>query len=313
MGNCLGGSETTVTGLKDDDSERPKLSHAPSIKGPMTKYMLRFDKVKEVYALVEKGFSSTITGQRNSKSKFHNKVPVSAIPTILDSLGVPKFDNLDQIITTHFKSAGKQNIDFKQFLIGVGNLVWKQGVKRVAVVADTKDYGAKLMITGTIEKIDPGSPADKAGLKVGDKVEEINGHAVKNGGTQYKISLENALNVDSLDKTKTARIVFQRDLAAELGAKSSNPQGWTDLKEGFATVEAMFEDIDADKGGSIDFEEFMNAFNQCSGTMDEDRVKMRLKELDFDGNNEIDRDEFIFGISAWVGFADDEDLDDDRA
>lgn len=316
-GDTSGSGGTQRAGLKKggtrSDADQLKMERRASIKGPMTKYMLRFDKVQEVYSMVEKNFTAANATNDKSKSKFHSKVACTSILSILDALGVPQFDNLEsELISEHFKIAGNTNIDFKSFLIGVGNLVWKQGVKRVDVTTSEINYGAKIMITGAVETIEPGSPADKAGIKVGDKVEEINGHAVKNGGAKYKISLENAINDQSIDGTKTAKIVFQRDLATELGAVSSNMENWTDLKDGFGTVEAMFEDIDADSGGTIDFDEFCAAFNQCSGISDKERVKTRLRELDFDGNNEIDRDEFIFGISAWVGFADDEELDSDR-
>jgi len=307
----------------------PEMERRASIKGPMTKYMLRFDKVSEVYSLVEKKFTSANTNHTNSKSKFHNKVPCSAIPTILISLGVPEFKDMDKLIQQYFISkSGKDSIDLKTFLIGLGNLVWKQGVERVSVEAteehvtrdadgdildDVKkgvDYGASVNIDGFIDNITPGSTADKAGLRVGDKIEEINGHPVNNGGGKYKISLYNGLNM-SVDQTKVSKLTFQRDLAKAQGITSSNQQSWDDLKEGFATVEAMFDDIDTDKGGSLDFEEFCDAFS-AMGSKDESTVALRLKELDLDGNKEIDRDEFIFGISAWVGFADDEDLDSDR-
>jgi len=315
---CSGGSssgstvgKTSKGSLRNGDQKgNLAMERRASIKGPMTKYMLKFDKVQEVYSLTFKEFTSH-AGNDNSKSKFHNKVPIDSIPTILDSLGVPKFNNLDELISQYFKTAGKQNIEFKGFLVGVGNLVWKQGVQRISVTAQNVDYGAKLKINNVVEEITPGSAADKAGITVGDKVVTINAHAVKNNSS-YKISLENALNAQSIDKSTEALIVFQRDLAASLGVESSNQEVWNDLKAGFATVEAMFEDIDTDKGGTIDYEEFCSAFNQCSGTLETERVQTRLQELDFDGNNEIDRDEFIFGISAWVGFADDEDLDEDR-
>lgn len=86
---------------------------------------------------------------------------------------------------------------------------------------------------------------------------------------------------------------------------------WASITKGFKICRQMFNDIDADKGGTIDAEEFEAAFITLDPTRNKDHVKKRMKELDFNDDAQISLEEFIYGLSAWIGFADDEELHDE--
>jgi len=83
------------------------------------------------------------------------------------------------------------------------------------------------------------------------------------------------------------------------------------IRKGFLVAKEAFEYIDRDGGGSIDFDELKKAFSSVK--QDDATVKERLKELDFNEDQEIEFPEFVYGITAWVGMDPDEDgyiLDD---
>eukprot|EP01084_Bolivina_argentea_P238995 401589_1 len=80
------------------------------------------------------------------------------------------------------------------------------------------------------------------------------------------------------------------------------------LGEGFEVVKAMFDVIDEDGSGEISLEEFESCFNNIC--RDPAIVKQRMKELDYNNDQNISFREFIFGISSWCGF-NDEMINDD--
>jgi len=77
------------------------------------------------------------------------------------------------------------------------------------------------------------------------------------------------------------------------------------IRNGFLVAKEAFDFIDKDGGGSIDFEELRMAFSSMK--QDDATVRARLKELDFNEDDDISFPEFVYGITAWVGMDPDED------
>merc|ERR1719499_589285 len=82
-------------------------------------------------------------------------------------------------------------------------------------------------------------------------------------------------------------------------------ENFKQIRKGFLVAKEAFDFIDEDNGGSIDFEELKAAFS--STKQDEATVRERLKELDFNEDQEIEFPEFVYGITAWVGMDPDDD------
>merc|ERR1719495_1067901 len=78
------------------------------------------------------------------------------------------------------------------------------------------------------------------------------------------------------------------------------------IRKGFEVAKEAFGKIDKDGGGSIDFVELKEAFVSMK---EDDLIMERLKELDFNGDKEIEFPEFVYGLCAWVGM--DEEADED--
>eukprot|EP01083_Nonionella_stella_P265892 900114_1 len=74
------------------------------------------------------------------------------------------------------------------------------------------------------------------------------------------------------------------------------------LSSGFEVVKSMFDIIDEDGSGEISLKEFKQSFNDIC--RDPEIVKQRMKELDYNNDENISFREFIFGISSWCGFND---------
>jgi len=81
------------------------------------------------------------------------------------------------------------------------------------------------------------------------------------------------------------------------------------VAKGFNIVKNMFDAIDIDGSGEITKSEFRRAF--ISVCRDEELVDIRMEELDYNHDQEITFREFIYGISGWVGFADESGDDED--
>merc|ERR1712228_424733 len=82
-----------------------------------------------------------------------------------------------------------------------------------------------------------------------------------------------------------------------------------DFKE-FLVAKEAFSYIDEDGSGEIDFDELKQAFSSMK--YNDDLIEQRFKELDFDGDKNIEFPEFVWGITAWVGMDDDDALDIDN-
>merc|ERR1712154_445774 len=67
--------------------------------------------------------------------------------------------------------------------------------------------------------------------------------------------------------------------------EANGDEKFAKIRKGFLVAKEAFAFIDEDGSGEIDF-----------------------KELDFDGDKNIEFSEFVWGITAWVGMDDDEEL-----
>jgi Ca2+-binding EF-hand superfamily protein len=79
------------------------------------------------------------------------------------------------------------------------------------------------------------------------------------------------------------------------------------IQKGFRVVQKAFNDMDVDKGGSIDAKELKAALFATASGSDTELLEKRFTELDFDGDGDILLPEFMYGMVSWVGFADDID------
>jgi len=85
--------------------------------------------------------------------------------------------------------------------------------------------------------------------------------------------------------------------------KSKDEEKYDEIMNGFNIVKEMFAMIDVDGSGEISLKEFTEAFaDLCHGDDSSIHVK-RMKELDFNNDQEISFPEFCVGLSVWVGFA----------
>merc|ERR1712228_294162 len=82
------------------------------------------------------------------------------------------------------------------------------------------------------------------------------------------------------------------------------------IRKGFLVAKEAFSYIDEDGSGEIDFDELKQAFSSMK--YNDDLIEQRFKELDFDGDKNIEFPEFVWGITAWVGMDDDDALDIDN-
>jgi len=73
-----------------------------------------------------------------------------------------------------------------------------------------------------VQQVQPGGPADKAGLKAGDRIFEVDGHQI--GGVAHLMDV-----IDSMEPGKPAKIKVRRGAAraAEAGRKASEDGGWS--------------------------------------------------------------------------------------
>ena len=56
---------------------------------------------------------------------------------------------------------------------------------------------------------------------------------------------------------------------------------------------AVFDQFDTDHGGSIDFIELTTALHNMGQTIDPEELRKMIREIDDDGNEEIEFDEFL--------------------
>ena len=86
--------------------------------------------------------------------------------------------------------------------------------------------------------------------------------------------------------------------------KSSNKgtgKKYDAIINGFQIVRDMFFEIDEDRSGEITLTEFQAAL---PGVSNSKLCEKRMRELDFDQDQQITYKEFCIGIAVWVGFVD---------
>lgn len=86
----------------------------------------------------------------------------------------------------------------------------------------------------------------------------------------------------------------------------SDKEDFLAVQSGFKVVQQAFHHIDADGSGSIDVQEMKDALWFGHSASDNCILEERFKELNFSDNNEVKLPEFIYAMSSWVGFYDDE-------
>jgi len=77
---------------------------------------------------------------------------------------------------------------------------------------------------------------------------------------------------------------------------------YAEIMKGFNIVKEMFAMIDKDGSGEISLKEFTDAFADLNHGDDSGIHEKRMRELDFNNDQEISFPEFSVGLSVWVGF-----------
>jgi Ca2+-binding EF-hand superfamily protein len=80
-------------------------------------------------------------------------------------------------------------------------------------------------------------------------------------------------------------------------------------------VEKAFQEIDDDGSGMLSVNEMKQALFAASpvkGKQDEekDTLDMRFRELDLNGDGDVEFKEFLYGVVSWVGMTSEEEMDD---
>ena len=75
-----------------------------------------------------------------------------------------------------------------------------------------------------------------------------------------------------------------------------------ETQKGFKVVEHFFKKIDRDNGGSVDPQELKAALFEASadGGTSQEILEARFKELDFNGDGNIEFPEFLYCMTKWV-------------
>merc|ERR1712144_7350 len=93
-------------------------------------------------------------------------------------------------------------------------------------------------------------------------------------------------NFNLFDKKRTGSIPIA-DMGTVLRSLGQNPTE--------AELQALMEEVDADKSGTIDFDEFVNMMSRTNKSNEqmEDEIKAAFLTFDADGSGFIDRDELV--------------------
>lgn len=89
-------------------------------------------------------------------------------------------------------------------------------------------------------------------------------------------------------------------------AHSSLGSEFHEIQKGFKVIEKAFHDIDEDGSNSVDVSELKKALFATSATKDQSILELRFEELDFNRDQSVSFAEFLFGITSWVSY-DEED------
>ena len=118
---------------------------------------------------------------------------------------------------------------------------------------------------------------------------------------------------------------YLRPQAVGDGGEEGSDSTWATVGYGFRVIEKAFRDIDDDGSGMLSVAEMKQALfatakegggdgvetewtevdERDQGTLDE-----RFKELDLNGDGDVEFREFLYGVVSWVGMTSDEEADD---
>ena len=133
---------------------------------------------------------------------------------------------------------------------------------------------------------------------------------------------EQALSLFAVSRIEhSATLTFRECLIAiALGyylapAGSVSPQAadpnFDKIARGFRVIRAAFDEIDDDASGMLSADEMKQAlFAASSGQSRDDVLQARFKELDINGDGDVEFKEFLYGVVSWVGMTSEEELDD---
>ena len=86
------------------------------------------------------------------------------------------------------------------------------------------------------------------------------------------------------------------------------------IARGFRVIKSAFEEIDDDNSGMLSADEMKQAlFATASNNgqlITNDVLQARFKELDINGDGDVEFKEFLYGVVSWVGMTSEEELDD---
>jgi len=89
----------------------------------------------------------------------------------------------------------------------------------------------------------------------------------------------------------------------KMGKEEGDETKYNEIMNGFNIVKEMFAQIDVDGSGEISLKEFAEAFSDLNHGDDSGIHEKRMRELDFNNDQQISYPEFCVGLSVWVGFA----------
>jgi NACalpha-BTF3-like transcription factor len=203
---------------------------------------------------------------------------MKSVPTILAYLGYPNFTDAELTEIFGKKMSEDETISFKRLLVGSGLCYYKKRDQVLKAKAQ-----AQAQAEAQKEK--------KEAKNVQEQQEE--------DAEEEEKEEEEEEEEDILQLVSPKGNEFHDEESAE--------DRYAVIAKGLDVVKAMFDVIDVDGSGEITQNEFRQAFiDVCK---DPEIVDARMKELDYNQDQEITFREFLFGISSWVGF---DDLDFDE-
>lgn len=260
-----------IAKLNDDEESLPKVNKpkmkfaSSSTARNMNKYMLKFNRIRKAYATIEAPFRSMW-----AEHAVRPHLQLNAV--------------FSKDVGQHTK--GQLELDELKAIINKPNLKRTTTLENITQLCT--DLGLEDCITeANIE--DTFKPQD--GMVSFQQALVGIGNAVLNNKTLSELhGPRKRLNdTDSPHGYETASLASTE---SERGTQTHRRV----LYKGFRICRDMFDDIDVDRSGEIDFEEFRKAF---FNTGDAKVTAERMKEMDFDDNKAIDFDEFLVGIGVW--------------
>ena len=94
-------------------------------------------------------------------------------------------------------------------------------------------------------------------------------------------------------------------------SSSSSDPSFERIGKGFQVVRRAFAEIDDDGSGRLDVSEMKQAlFAASSGSSRDELLQTRFKELDLNGDGDVEFKEFLYGVFSWVGMTTEEEMDE---